>query len=148
MFRGVLDRQAGSGAATSPSAFQQHAGRSLDLIHRLRLDRKLDGHEGCVNTVAFTPSGERLVSGSDDLYINIWDWQTGAQYASTTHNQCTVVALHGLAELHLEASCVPFLHSPLVDQKQLKDIWTGCRQSRPEISLWPSQQCFSSQDFA
>lgn len=78
MFRGVLDRQAGAKGSRNPCVFHQQPGRSLDLIHRLQLDRKLDGHEGCVNTVAFTPSGERLVSGSDDLYINVWDWQTGA----------------------------------------------------------------------
>lgn len=78
MFRGVLDRQAGSTVgAGNPFAFQQQAGRSLDLIHRLQLDRKLDNHEGCVNTVAFNPTGERLVSGSDDLHINVWDWQLG-----------------------------------------------------------------------
>ena len=52
MFRGVLDRQAGSSdGASSPVAFQQQAGRSLSLVHRLRLDRKLANHEGCVNTV-------------------------------------------------------------------------------------------------
>ena len=78
MFRGVLDRQAGSSdGASSPVAFQQQAGRSLSLVHRLRLDRKLANHEGCVNTVAFNPTGDRLVSGSDDLHINIWDWQLG-----------------------------------------------------------------------
>ena len=75
MFRGILDRQA-DGAST-PVGFQQQAGRSLSLVHRLRLDRKLANHEGCVNTVAFNPTGERLVSGSDDLHINIWDWQLG-----------------------------------------------------------------------
>ena len=77
MFRGVLDRQAGVGDGSGPSAFNQHFGRSLNLIHRLQLDRKLDKHEGCVNTVSFTQDGERLVSGSDDLYVNIWNWQTG-----------------------------------------------------------------------
>ncbi|KAL3160011.1 hypothetical protein ABBQ38_010398 [Trebouxia sp. C0009 RCD-2024] len=75
MFRGILDRQA-DGAST-PIGLQQQAGRSLSLVHRLRLDRKLANHEGCVNTVAFNPTGERLVSGSDDLHINIWDWQLG-----------------------------------------------------------------------
>lgn len=77
MFRGVLDRQAGVGGGSGPSAFNQHFGRSLDLTHRLQLDRKLDKHEGCVNTVSFTQDGEWLVSGSDDLYVNIWNWQTG-----------------------------------------------------------------------
>ena len=83
MFRGLIDRQTGSIVGSSGSiAFQQQAGRSLDLIHRLQLDRKLDNHEGCVNTVAFNPSGDRLVSGSDDLHINIWDWQLGALLTS------------------------------------------------------------------
>ena len=76
MFRGILDRQA-DGANNTPLGYQQQAGRSLSLVHRLRLDRKLANHDGCVNTVAFNPTGERLVSGSDDLHINIWDWQLG-----------------------------------------------------------------------
>lgn len=90
MFRGIFDRQA-DGAST-PVSFQQQAGRSLSLVHRLRLDRKLANHEGCVNTVAFNPTGERLVSGSDDLHINVWDWQLGmpACFARMfgTHRTC------------------------------------------------------------
>ena len=95
MFRGVLDRQAGSTVgAGNPFAFQQQAGRSLDLIHRLQLDRKLDNHEGCVNTVAFNPTGERLVSGSDDLHINVWDWQLGASGSLLYRlRSCTVIIL-------------------------------------------------------
>ena len=77
MFRGLLERQAGFDSSSASTVFHQRACSSVDLIHRLQLDRKLDGHEGCVNTVAFTPDGECLVSGSDDLYINVWNWQTG-----------------------------------------------------------------------
>ena len=96
MFRGVLDRQAGSTVgATTPFAFQQQAGRSLDLIHRLQLDRKLDNHEGCVNTVAFNPTGERLVSSSDDLHVNVWDWQLGT---SGDVDQPPMVVHHVLIE--------------------------------------------------
>ncbi len=32
---------------------------------------------GCVNTVSFNPSGDLLVSGSDDQAIMLWDWRTG-----------------------------------------------------------------------
>ncbi|XP_062210870.1 uncharacterized protein LOC133912241 isoform X2 [Phragmites australis] len=35
---------------------------------------KLRGHDGCVNTVSFNPSGDLLVSGSDDTNIILWDW--------------------------------------------------------------------------
>eukprot|EP00271_Cylindrocystis_brebissonii_P010082 TRINITY_DN26183_c0_g1_i1.p1 TRINITY_DN26183_c0_g1~~TRINITY_DN26183_c0_g1_i1.p1 ORF type:complete len:732 (-),score=170.80 TRINITY_DN26183_c0_g1_i1:674-2869(-) len=67
---------------TSPTSFMRTAGGSEDLVKRLKLFKKLDGHDGCVNTVSFTPSGEFLLSGSDDRQIVIWDWQTGAQKLS------------------------------------------------------------------
>ena len=88
MFQSFRDRQAGLSNASSPVQFQHHFGQSLNLIHRLQLDRKLEGHDGCVNTVAFTPSGEGLVSGSDDLHINIWDWQKGGEITPATRQLC------------------------------------------------------------
>ena len=101
MFRNVLDRQAGSGNAQPSAAFHQQACGSLGLAHRLKLERKLDGHEGCVNTVAFTANGERLVSGSDDLYINVWNWQTGEDEAKPIEHLmscCCVLSLAALAD--------------------------------------------------
>jgi WD40 repeat protein len=41
-------------------------------VKRLWLERKLEGHDGCVNTVHFSPDGQLLVSGSDDLQIMFW----------------------------------------------------------------------------
>ncbi|MEO0395383.1 MAG: TIR domain-containing protein [Cyanobacteria bacterium P01_A01_bin.137] len=35
----------------------------------------IEGHEETINTVAFTPDGQRLVSGSDDRTLRIWDLQ-------------------------------------------------------------------------
>eukprot|EP00249_Psilotum_nudum_P011927 c23470_g1_i1 orf=149-1600(+) len=58
----------------TPIGFARKIGGSQDLIQRLQLYSNLDGHDGCVNTVHFNPSGELLVSGSDDLEIIIWDW--------------------------------------------------------------------------
>ena len=77
MFRSLHSREAGIPSASNSIGFQREFGRSLDLLHRLKLDKRLEGHEGCVNTVAFTPSGDGLVSGSDDLDIKFWNWQTG-----------------------------------------------------------------------
>ncbi|KAH9322174.1 hypothetical protein KI387_016813, partial [Taxus chinensis] len=48
-----------------------------DRIQRLELSVTLVKHKGCVNTVHFNPSGDLLVSGSDDREIIIWDWATG-----------------------------------------------------------------------
>ncbi|KAG8092426.1 hypothetical protein GUJ93_ZPchr0012g19889 [Zizania palustris] len=49
-----------------------------DLVMRLRIHRKLNRHTGCVNTVGFNADGDTLLSGSDDLTVMLWDWDTGA----------------------------------------------------------------------
>ena len=36
---------------------------------------KLCFHEGCVNCLNFSASGDLLASGSDDLNVVVWDWQ-------------------------------------------------------------------------
>ncbi|GMP37411.1 hypothetical protein CsSME_00009104 [Camellia sinensis var. sinensis] len=52
-------------------------GLILDLVLRLDIFRKLEKHRGCVNTVSFSADGDILVSGSDDMRVILWDWQTG-----------------------------------------------------------------------
>jgi WD40 repeat protein len=37
----------------------------------------LEGHTGGVNSVAYSPDGQRIISGSDDNTIRIWDAVTG-----------------------------------------------------------------------
>lgn len=44
---------------------------SLDLIQRLKLNRKLAVHKGCVNSVQWDESGTVLLSGSDDQHLII-----------------------------------------------------------------------------
>ena len=38
----------------------------------------LIGHTGEVNSLAFSPNGNLVVSGSDDNLVKIWDVATGA----------------------------------------------------------------------
>jgi WD40 repeat protein len=37
------------------------------------LSEKTDAHSGDINSVAFSPDGTKIVSGSDDKKIKIWD---------------------------------------------------------------------------
>ena len=41
--------------------------------------RTLAGHSGCVFSVAVSTDGKRVVSGSVDMTVKIWDVETGAQ---------------------------------------------------------------------
>ena len=55
-----------------------------DFIRHFGLYTELHGHMGCVNTVNFNPSGEILVSGSDDREIGLWDWAAKVKRLSFT----------------------------------------------------------------
>nr|GLL48120.1 WD and tetratricopeptide repeats protein 1-like isoform X1 [Ipomoea trifida] len=50
--------------------FQMHS----SLVRRLSLERELEGHQGCVNTIAWNSRGSLLISGSDDTKMNIWNY--------------------------------------------------------------------------
>ncbi|KAG4147458.1 hypothetical protein ERO13_D05G224100v2 [Gossypium hirsutum] len=58
--------------------FGHDVGHSLQmhssLIRRLSMEQELEGHQGCVNAVAWNSNGSLLISGSDDALINIWSY--------------------------------------------------------------------------
>ncbi|KAL4458237.1 hypothetical protein ABPG75_013102 [Micractinium tetrahymenae] len=84
MLRRLRDAQLGQAQLHHPPV-----GWSTTLVKRLKLERTLEGHDGCVNTVHFSPDGQLLVSGSDDMQICFWDWQLGSkvlQFHSGHHN--------------------------------------------------------------
>jgi len=37
------------------------------------LSEKTNAHSDCINSVAFSPDGTKIVSGSDDETIKVWD---------------------------------------------------------------------------
>lgn len=51
-------------------------------MKRIDLYGKLNGHEGCVNAVEFDSTGDLLVSGSDDLHVKFWNWETSTEKLS------------------------------------------------------------------
>ncbi|XP_052624115.1 protein ALTERED SEED GERMINATION 2 [Lactuca sativa] len=46
------------------------------FIRRLSLERELEAHQGCVNTIAWNSKGSLLISGSDDAHVNLWSYES------------------------------------------------------------------------
>jgi len=55
--------------------------------------RRLDQHDGAVNTAAFLPDGRRALAGSDDGTVTLWDLETGAVLHRFTGHQNKVIGL-------------------------------------------------------
>ncbi|KAH9546562.1 hypothetical protein CY35_12G103000 [Sphagnum magellanicum] len=51
-------------------ALQMHS----SLVQRLDLHKVMDGHQGCVNSLAWNAQGTLLISGSDDTRVILWDY--------------------------------------------------------------------------
>ena len=88
MFRTVWERDYDN--APGPRQTRKQVSSSLDLLQRMELQRTLQGHDGCVNSCSFDPTGTLLLSGSDDLKICIWDWEAGEAiiYPCVQHKMC------------------------------------------------------------
>lgn len=63
-------------------SFTRRISASEDIMKRIDLYGKLIGHEGCVNAVEFDSTGDLLVSGSDDLHVKFWNWETSTEKLS------------------------------------------------------------------
>lgn len=69
------------GVRYNSNQFQSRAYGSKHVVERLALAHRLRKHGGCVNSLNFNAAGTLLASGSDDLKINIWNWETGNRLA-------------------------------------------------------------------
>ena len=67
----------------------------------------IQGHEGDVTSVTFSPDGLKIVSGSDDQTIRVWDAITGTE---------VLPLLDGLKQTD---NIIPSDIAPLVDQHTL-----------------------------
>eukprot|EP00252_Welwitschia_mirabilis_P009498 TRINITY_DN22138_c0_g1_i1.p1 TRINITY_DN22138_c0_g1~~TRINITY_DN22138_c0_g1_i1.p1 ORF type:complete len:760 (-),score=168.67 TRINITY_DN22138_c0_g1_i1:306-2585(-) len=59
-----------------PQDFNRSLQMHSFLVQRLSLERELEGHQGCVNALAWNLKGSLLVSGSDDARVNIWTYES------------------------------------------------------------------------
>ncbi|EAY13249.1 hypothetical protein TVAG_463830 [Trichomonas vaginalis G3] len=55
------------------NAFPEFFNSDEYLIKSMRKSTKLVGHKGCINTCAFNPFGDKLITGCDDGCVWIWD---------------------------------------------------------------------------
>jgi WD repeat-containing protein 42A len=62
----------------TPAQFEHEQCTSAAHLHHLTITHKLKAHTGCVNSVAWTPDGRHILTGSDDQKIIIWDASTKA----------------------------------------------------------------------
>ncbi|XP_055605863.1 DDB1- and CUL4-associated factor 8 [Uranotaenia lowii] len=69
-------RKSVGGAGYNSNQFQFHSYGSKYVVERLTKLHCLEKHDGCVNSLNFNIAGTLLASGSDDLDINLWNWQT------------------------------------------------------------------------
>jgi WD repeat-containing protein 42A len=72
--KGLHSRELGF---STPRLFTRNVTGSVNMIQKFKLERQLEYHTGCVNTLNFNETGEILASGSDDLNIVLWDWARG-----------------------------------------------------------------------
>ncbi len=63
------------------------------LPHDFVLDRTFKGHNGWVTTLAFSPDGRRLASGSWDRTLKFWDVSTGKQLGAVAKDMKEVQSL-------------------------------------------------------
>ncbi len=74
-------------AADAEERLVAHASPWFVLLWRTHrespnLVRVLSGHQGVVNSVALSPDGRRLATGSDDRTVALWDVQSGKRLAT------------------------------------------------------------------
>ncbi|RYH25831.1 hypothetical protein EON65_15165 [archaeon] len=63
----------------SARAFRRDLQASSHFVQRFKLLHSLEGHDGCVNTIQFTSTGESVITGSDDTTIKFFNVASGKQ---------------------------------------------------------------------
>jgi WD40 repeat protein len=53
-----------------------------------------DGHDGALTSIAFSPTGKQLVTGSEDRSVRIWDLVKGGQKTCFQRHRSSVGAVH------------------------------------------------------
>ena len=93
------------------------------------LQQTLEGHSDTVSSVAFSPDGQLLASGSDDQTVRLWDLATGALQRTLDHQSGGAIGCNIQAVTVSPDSCI------LASGSQNSTVWlwdlaTGALQQK------------------
>ncbi len=77
---------------------------TIDNLQNITTLHTLTGHTYSINSIAFSPDGHLLASGSDDKNIKLWDPQTGKPLQTLTGHTDTIRSVAFSPDGHLLAS--------------------------------------------
>jgi WD40 repeat protein len=86
-------------ARISPDGTQVAAAGTSGVIKLWHRDRParpyavLRGHQGAINTIAWSPKGDRIVSAGEDLTVRVWTVSDGSQVVLRGHTLATTSAV-------------------------------------------------------
>ncbi|VDK43917.1 unnamed protein product [Anisakis simplex] len=80
----------------TPIPFQRDCLVNENLLERFGHSKTLKGHDGCVNCLQWNRSGTLLASGSDDMYVRIWNAQGGAVHSFSSGHMNNIFSVQFL----------------------------------------------------
>ena len=102
-----------------------------------RSQKVLRGHNAAVHTVAFSPDGRHIVSGSDDRTIQVWDTQTGVQVGNSLQGHT-----HGVNSVAFSPDGRHIVSGSYDRTIQVWDAQTGVQLGHP-LQESPTEQAMS-----
>ena len=94
----------------------------------------LKGHSDSVNSVAFSPDGQRVVSGSDDRKVQLWDVGTGAALQTLKGHLDAVRSVAFLPDSKGEEAL--FVSNDWVVEGKEKILWLPPEYRATSIVVW------------